>query len=287
MKNKILLLVSGLSMMVCVFLGACKPKQHSDKPVVYVTIEPLRFFAEQIAGDHYLVQSMVPKGSSPETYDPTPQQLIELTESQAFLFVGKLGFEQQWLQKLKENTPTVKFCEAGNGIRYIEGHHHEGEEEGLDPHIWTTPSNAIQISRNICNLFCELDTAHQEEYVKNLGQLVTRIQQTDAEIRQITEEGIQKTFAIYHPSLTYFANDYGLTQLSIEEEGKEPSPAQLQALIKQCKEEGVKVIFIQQEFNTHNAEIIAESCGARLVQINPLNYDWMEEMVNIAKSLKK
>lgn len=287
MKNKILLLASGLVLTACILLGGCKPKQHADKPMVYVTIEPLRFFAEQIAGEHFLIQSMVPKGSSPETYDPAPQQLIELAESKAFLFVGKLGFEQQWLQKLEENAPSVHFCETGNGVRYIEGHHHEGEEEKMDPHIWTTPSNAIQISRNICNLFCELDTAHQEEYVKNLSQLVTQIQQTDAEIRKIAEEGIQQTFGIYHPSLTYFANDYGLTQLSIEEEGKEPSPAQLQTLIRQCKEKDVRVIFIQQEFNEHNAEIISQSCGARLVTINPLSYDWMGEMVNIAKSLKK
>lgn len=268
---------------------ACKPKDNpSGKPVVFVTIEPLRFFAEKIAGEHFTIISMVPQGNSPETYDPAPQQLMELTGSKAYLAVGHLGFEQQWIPKLKENAPNVKFCDTSEGIHYIQDTHAHGHEaEGPEPHTWTTPSNALIISRNIYELFCGIDPEHQEEYAQNYTALATLIQQTDAEVRKIAEEGMQHTFAIYHPSLTYFANDYGLEQLCIENEGKEPSPAQLKELIEHCRKEGVKVIFVQQEFNTHNAEIIAREIEAKVIHINPLSYDWQAEVLNIANLLKK
>lgn len=289
MKNKTILSLCLMAALVGVLITSCKPKSKtSDKPVVFVTIDPLRYFAETIAGKHYHIISMVPPGSSPETYDPSPQQILELTESKVYLAVGKLGFEQQWIPKLKENAPYVKFCDTSEGIQYTNStHHHEGEIDGVDPHTWTTPSSALIISKNIYNLFCEIDPEHQDEYTQNYTQLVTQILQTDAEIRKIIDEGIQNAFAIYHPTLTYFANDYGLEQLSIENEGKEPSPAQLKHLIQHCKSEGVKTIFIQQEFNTHNAEIIAKEIKAKLVSINPLSYDWNQEIIKIANTLKK
>ena len=113
------------------------------------------------------------------------------------------------------------------------------------------------------------------------------IQQTDAEVRKIVADGIQETFAIYHPSLTYFACDYGIEQLCIENDGKEPSPIYLKTLIQRCRNKQVKVVFVQQEFNTHNAKIIAKEIKAKLVTINPLNYNWQEEIIKIARNLKK
>lgn len=288
MKHKLLLIFCCLATLGGIVVTACKPRPVSDKPSVFVTIEPLRFFAEQIAGNHFDIQTMVPTGSSPETYDPTPQQLMDLTECKAFLTVGQLGFEKQWIPKLAKNAPNVTFKNTSEGITYLESsHHHEGEEHGKDPHTWTSPSCALVICKNICNLFCEIDPEHQDEYTQNYTRLVTLIQQTDAEVRKVVNDEMQKTFAIYHPTLTYFANDYQLKQLCIEDEGKEPSPAQLKSLILQCRQNDVKVIFVQKEFNTHNAEIIAKEIGAKIVTINPLSYNWQEEIIHIANSLKK
>ena len=94
-----------------------------------------------------------------------------------------------------------------------------------------------------------------------------------------------KAFLIYHPTLTYFAQDYGLTQIAIETDGKEPSPAQLVRLIRLCKEKQVRTIFVQQEFDRRNAELIAKETGTHLVDINPLSYEWKEEMLKIARTL--
>ena len=272
-------------------LGACgNSPQKNEKPILTVTLEPLRYFTEAIAGGHYEVVSMVPKGSSPESYDPTPQQLVALSRSQAYFRIGYIGFEQAWMKKLQANAPEMKVFDTSRGVDFIRGeghwhgdHFHEG---GVEPHIWNSTRNAIIIAENIYEALCELDAIHQEEYKNRLDSLKETIAQTDANVCTFLENA-DSTFLIYHPALSYFARDYGLKQISIEENGKEPSPAQLKALIETCRKEKAHVIFVQQEFDQRNAQLIADELGVNVVPINPLSYDWDEEMVRVAQALKR
>ena len=271
-------------------LSACgNTTQKSEKPILTVTLEPLRYFTEAIAGDNYEVVSMVPKGSSPESYDPTPQQLVNLSKSQAYLRIGYIGFEQAWMKKLEANCPNMKVYNTSKGIDLIrdKGHWHGDHfhEGGVEPHVWNSTQNALIIADNIYQALCELDSTHQEDYQKRLDVLKQTIRQTDANIRTLLENA-DSTFLIYHPALSYFARDYGLKQVSIEEGGKEPSPAQLKALIETCRNENVHTIFVQQEFDQRNAQLIANELGVNIVSINPLSYDWVKEMIRIAEALK-
>ena len=271
-------------------LSACgNTTQKSEKPILTVTLEPLRYFTEAIAGDNYEVVSMVPKGSSPESYDPTPQQLVNLSKSQAYLRIGYIGFEQAWMKKLEANSPNMKVFDTSKGIDLIrdKGHWHGDHfhEGGVEPHVWNSTQNALIIADNIYQALCELDSTHQEDYQKRLDVLKQTIRQTDANIRTLLENA-DSTFLIYHPALSYFARDYGLKQVSIEEGGKEPSPAQLKALIETCRNENVHTIFVQQEFDQRNAQLIAHELGVNIVSINPLSYDWVKEMIRIAEALK-
>ena len=271
-------------------LSACgNTTQKSEKPILIVTLEPLRYFTEAIAGDNYEVVSMVPKGSSPESYDPTPQQLVNLSKSQAYFRIGYIGFEQAWMKKLEANCPNMKVYDTSKGIDLIrdKGHWHGDHfhEGGVEPHIWNSTQNALIIVDNIYQALCELDTTHQADYKYRLDSLKQSIQQTDAETRRLLENA-DSTFLIYHPALSYFARDYGLKQISIEEGGKEPSPAQLKKLIETCRNENVHTIFVQQEFDQRNAQLIAHELGIDIVSINPLSYDWTEEMLRTAKGLK-
>ena len=271
-------------------LSACgNTTQKSEKPILTVTLEPLRYFTEAIAGDNYEVVSMVPKGSSPESYDPTPQQLVNLSKSQAYFRIGYIGFEQAWMKKLEANCPNMKVFDTSKGIDLIrdKGHWHGDHfhEGGVEPHVWNSTQNALIIADNIYQALCELDSTHQEDYQKRLDVLKQTIRQTDANIRTLLEKA-DSTFLIYHPALSYFARDYGLKQVSIEEGGKEPSPAQLKALIETCRNENVHTIFVQQEFDQRNAQLIANELGVNIVSINPLSYDWVKEMIRIAEALK-
>ena len=280
-------LIPILTLFICFACG--NTAQKSEKAIITVTIEPLRYFTEAIAGENYQVVSMVPKGSSPESYDPTPQQLVNLSKSQAYFRIGHIGFEQAWMKKLEANCPNMKIYDTSKGIDLIrdKGHWHGNHfhEGGVEPHIWNSTQNALIIADNIYQALCELDSTHQADYKYRLDSLKQSIRQTDAETRRLLENA-DSTFLIYHPALSYFARDYGLKQISIEEGGKEPSPAQLKKLIETCRNENVHTIFVQQEFDQRNAQLIAHELGINIVSINPLSYDWTEEMLRTAKGLK-
>ena len=280
-------LIPILTLFICFACG--NTTQKSEKAIITVTLEPLRYFTEAIAGENYQVVSMVPKGSSPESYDPTPQQLVSLSKSQAYFRIGHIGFEQAWMKKLEANCPDMKVYDTSKGIDLIrdKGHWHGDHfhKGGVEPHIWNSTQNALIIADNIYQALCELDSTHQADYKNRLDSLKQSIQQTDAETRKLLENA-DSTFLIYHPALSYFARDYGLKQISIEEGGKEPSPAQLKKLIETCRNENVHTIFVQQEFDQRNAQLIAHELGIDIVSINPLSYDWTEEMLQTAKALK-
>ena len=286
-------------LLIIICLTSCntgKPKQNNEKPVIAVTIEPQRYFTEAIAGDKFDVISIVPKGSSPETYDPTPQQLVSLGDSKAYFRIGYIGFEQTWTDKLTDNAPHLQFFDMSQGVDLIydntHSHRHaeDGKEHhhatGVEPHIWNSATNAQIIAGNILSALCSIDKSNESAYLERYNALCRQIEHTDSLIRQtLTAPGADHAFMIYHPALSYFARDYGLHQIPIEAGGKEPSPAHLKALIDTCKSEKVHVIFVQPEFDRRNAEIIAKQTGTRIVDINPLSYDWEAEMLNTAKAL--
>ena len=284
---------------VLLLLAACTGKLTEGK-VVTVTIEPQRFFAERIAGDKFVVHCVVPSGQSPETYDPTPKQMVQIGQSEAYLQIGYIGFEQVWMQKIRENNPDLKIFDVSKGMQFVketeEGEHrHEGHEAddghhhhhagGIDPHIWSSIEGARVVAWNTLNAFIELDKENTEDYWKNYNDLLAEIDKTEAEIKRLLDPLNDRTFIIYHPALTYFAAEFELVQLCIEMDGKEPSPAQLKQLVMTARENHAKVVFIQQEFDQKNAELIAKETGCRLVKINPLDYHWNTELIHIAKAL--
>ena len=286
----------------CLLLAACTGRASKnnngdeEKPVITVTLEPQRYFTEAIAGDKFKVVSMVPKGSSPETYDPVPQQLVSLGDSKAYFRIGYIGFEQTWMERLMNNTPHIQVFDTSKGIDLIlnNGNHdhnhghgtHDGHIHAVEPHVWNSTANALIIAGNTYKALSQLDKANDAYYMARYDSLCHRIQYTDSLIRQqLSAPEAAKSFMIYHPALSYFARDYGLHQISIEEGGKEPSPAHLKKLIDLCKAEDVRVIFVQPEFDKRNAETIAQQTGTKVVPINPLSYDWEEEMLDVAKAL--
>lgn len=286
-----------IAFMAVSLLLSCGGKQPTNEPIVSVTIEPQRYFAEKIAGDKFEVNCVVPSGQSPETYDPTPQQMIQVGQSKAYLQIGYIGFEQAWMESIRQNNPNLQVFNLSEGIEVLknpeegEHHHEEGEEHhhhhpgGVDPHTWSSFGGAKVIARNTLNAFIALDPENKEYYTENYNELIGEIEETEQEVVQLVKPLVSRTFIIYHPALTYFADEFGLTQLCIEMDGKEPSPAQLKKLVETARNYNAQVVFIQQEFDQKNAELIARETGCRLIPINPLDYNWKKEMLHIAKSL--
>ena len=284
-------------------------------PRLTVTIEPLRYIVEAIAGQQFQVVSMVPRGTSPETYDPTPRQLISLAQSRAYLRIGHIGFEHAWIDRLAQNAPNLPFFDMSQGINFIysQPHHHQhrasahiptkyhadenaGNEDqshptsldelAIEPHIWNSPTNVRIIARNVVAALAQLDPVHAPDYASRCDSLCTAVALTDSLVRSLlAHPQADRAFLIYHPALSYFAREYGLHQIAIEGDGKEPSPAHLAQLIETCRQEKVRVVFIQPEFDRRNAELIAQQTHCQIVPIDPLAYDWPGEMLRTAQAL--
>lgn len=280
-------------LLAIVGLSACQGKKEGGTRMISVTIEPQRYFVEKIAGDLFQVYCVTPAGQSPETYDPTPQQMVQISRSQAYFRIGEIGFEQAWMKNLQSQNPDMRVFDLSEGMELIKNQEeeHEGEEAhhhhhgSVDPHIWTSISGAKVIAQNTCQALVKLDPENQETYQAGYQRLIGEIDSTAVEMKRLLQPLAGSAFIIYHPTLTYFAREFGLQQLCIELDGKEPSPAQLKRLIETAAQSKAKVVFIQQEFDQKNAELIAKETGCRLVTINPLSYNWHDEMIRLATIL--
>ena len=257
-------------------LFSCSSAKNDNANKITVSIEPLRYLTEQIVGDRFEVVTMVPKGSSPETYEPTARQMADLSESILYIKVGELGFERTWMPRLTSNAPHITVVNSSEGIT---------SHIGDDPHSWMSARNAIIMAHNIYEAVKRIDVKDSVFFRQRLDSLCNVIHATDKYIRQTTAQAQCKSFIIYHPALTYFASDYGLEQLALEEHGREPSAAELEQIISTARAKGVKTMFVQREFANRNVDIITNAIGARKVEINPLGYDWNKEMRRIAAEM--
>lgn len=291
MKNK---LIIGIVLLGIFTFSNCKSPDKNDIQTLTVTIEPQKCFLETIVGEHYKVNCIISSGMNPESADFTPAQMMSLDKSVAYFKIGYLGIENALIGKVIPNNPTIKIVDCSNGIEPIgEAHihdehgaceHHEGHQGG-DPHTWSSVKSAKIIAENMYNALLEIDKANEADYTINYKKLIAEFDRTDSIIKSHLDKSSAKAFIIYHPALSYFAEEYGLTQYSIETDGKNPSPSQLKELIDRAKKENVKVVFIQEEFDTKNAETVAEAIGGKTVSINLMSYNWSDEMIKIAKAL--
>lgn len=273
-------------------LFSCKPSRADKSKILTVTIDPQKYFLSTIVGDHFKVECIVPSGSNPESADFTPSQMMSLNKSLAYFKIGYMGIENALIDKVSQSNSNLKVVNCSDGIEVLgehncEGDHHDHDHghAGGDPHTWSSIKSAKIIAENMYKALLELDNANASDYTANYNRLLTEINQTDSIVKSYLDKAPSKSFIIYHPALSYFAQEYGLTQYSIEYEGKNPSPSQLKELIDKAKAEGIKVVFIQREFDVKNAETVAQAIGAKTVSLNLLSYDWSLEMINIAKAL--
>lgn len=273
-------------MAILCLVTACREKTTDHSKVLLVSIEPLRFVVEAIAGDKFSVQTLMPRGASPETYEPTPRQMQVLSGSRLVFRSGTLGFERTLLEKMAADADGAKIVSLSDGISKI------GEDgvpatsaDNADPHVWTSPRNLSMMAENVCKALSETDTANAKYYAQRLAAFNKQMDELDNTLRQLLAGAKGVSFLIHHPALGYFAQQYSLHQLAVEQDGKEPSVARLQHIIEQCRAVGVRTAFVSIEHNGRATQRIAEELGVKVTEINPLAYDVPAELLNIAKVL--
>ena len=262
------------AIIACACASCTDNKDTNDKPVIYTTIQPLKCIVEEIVGNDFDIEVLVPAGASPETFEPTPKQFIALNESQMVFSVGLIDFERNLTSKIEKRN---KLVDLSQGIELIAGscshnHHGHGDHDhatGIDPHIWSSPKSLKVMADNAFEAI-KREYPDSSKYVDNHKRLIGQIDSLDIEVRKMCENTDKRYFIIYHPALTYFARDYGIEQVSIEDEGKEPSARRLAGIIEKARQDGIKRVFYQAQFPRSTVEIIAEDMGAEAVEIDPL-----------------
>lgn len=274
---------------LAVLLTSCSiDSKKSDKAVIAVSILPQKYFVEQVAGQTFDVHVMVPPGASPATFDPTPRELVKISEAVAYFKIGHIEFEKGWDEKIKSINKELKFYDLSRGIELIAGeeHDHGNHNHGVDPHIWMSVRNARQIATNILVALKELNPEKAVTYEQNHIRFVNRLDSLDQWIESQLNECDHNVFLIFHPALTYYARDYGLKQESLEFEGKQPTPHHFRNITAIAKEYQINHVFIQKQFDIENAQLLAKEIGAEIVEINPLSDAWEDEITAITTKLK-
>jgi zinc transport system substrate-binding protein len=247
---------------------------------IYVSILPQQYLVERIGQPYVTVTTMVGPGRSPETYEPSPRQMSGLQNCRAYLRM-ELPFEKQWMSRIAQTNPHMRVV----NVNVPETNTFNNGQEILDPHTWNSPVLLQTIARNIYNVLIELDPAHKNDYNTNLQQLLQDLKSLDQQIRAELQDSGVTHFLVFHPAWGYYAKTYGLTQLAIEHEGKEPGPRSLVQLIDTAKQLGLHKIFVQAQFNERSVRIIADALHARTVIVDPLAEDVIANLLHFTHLL--
>jgi len=274
---------------------------NEEKIRVVVSILPQAEFVERVGGDRVKVTVMVPPGASPHTYEPTPGQLEEISKAEIYAKVGSgIEFELVWMDKIIKMNKEMLVVDCARGVKFIAASYKYGEAvvyyeynesdkaqsdlKGIDPHIWLSPANAKVMVENIYEGLIEIDPQSKEYYKKNLESYLSELDKVDDEIIQTFSGKKNKKIIVFHPTWAYFAKDYGIEQIPIEEGGKEPTAEGIRNSINQAKEYNLKVIFASPEFSTQSAKAIANEIDGEVVLVSPLEKNYVENIRKVARA---
>ena len=263
---------------------------------VFVSIAPQAYFVQQIGKDRVDVQVLVEPGADPHTYEPKPQQMVALSKAALYFAIG-IEFEKARLKKFRSINPNLRVVETDHGILKLPmaSHDHpdsghppatEHDRTGRDPHIWLSPPLVMLQARSMLTALQAIDPAHRAFYEANYRAFILEIVDLDADLRALFNGLHEAAFMVLHPSWGTFAHTYGLRQVPIEIEGKQPKPAQLQELIVHARANRIKVVFVQPQFSAKTAEQIAKAIDGRVVAVDPLAGDWAASLRRTAEEFR-
>lgn len=269
----------------------------------FVSIAPQQYFVQKIGGDLVDVSVLVPPGADPHTYEPKPRQMAELAKTAVYFAVG-IDFEKAWMKKIAATNPGMRIVHTDAGIEKMAlaerhrahaketkdahghdatHHHHEGAP---DPHVWLSPQLVKIQAKHITEALAAVDSANRTRYEENYTMFMQEIDALDAEFKSLFADRQGTRFMVFHPSWGYFAQAYGLEQVPIEIEGKDPKLAQLKELIHHAKEHDIRVIFVQPQFSSKSAQMVSREIGGQVVAVDPLAGNWAENLREVGRKFK-
>lgn len=266
---------------VSLLAAACGGRQTdtASERTMYVTIAPLAEIVDGITCGDFTLEVLVPAGASPETFEPTPKQFMALNEAKAVFAVGLIDFETALTSRIADASKVVDLSrgiatETGCCSHHAHGAHHA---HGVDPHVWTSPRQLKTMARNAYEAIHAM-YPDSVKYDSAYEALAERLDELDAECAAACAASDRKCFVVFHPALTYFARDYGIEQIAIEHEGKEPTARRLGQIIEKARQAGVRRVFYQAQFPKSTVEVVAGDIGAECTTFDPLAADLTENI---------
>jgi len=260
------------------------PDKGWTEPIpVFVSILPQKYFVERIGGEQVKVEVMVDPGESPATFNPNPKKMSLLSQAKLYFSIG-VPFETIWIDRIQSIHSNLQFVplhdEAHDKSGTDQGHGHPSRHShgSSDPHIWTSPAKVKLMAKKIKETLVRAEPQKEKYFEANLRAFHNDLDALDRDIREILARSDNHRFLVFHPAWSYFAEDYGLEQISIEDGGKEPGARTLQKIIEKGKKLGIKVIFVQKQFSLSIAKKIAKMIGATVREMDPLAEDYLENM---------
>lgn len=297
----LIIIILSLSLSAC--QTSTQPEQNQDDLQVIVSILPQAYFVERIGADQVSVQVMVGPGEEAHTYEPSPEQMKDLSTADLFFTIG-IEYEETWVPRFIDINPDLTFIDSAEGIIRIpvaDAHDHDEnhtedqeevsvdsdhtDEEGLDPHVWLSPQNGKIIARNVLVALIKLSPQSKQTFEENYDALIADIDRLDESIRDSLAGVNSRTFMVFHPAWGYFADQYDLEQVSVQVGGQDPSPSEMAALVDIARAEAIRVIFVQPSFNSEDAQSIAKEINAEIASVDPLSRDWLMNLENVAAAL--
>ena len=283
MKKFLYALLGLLTLAGCA--GGGQSRQHSGPLQVSVSVAPLAWFVDRLAGDLAQTHIMVPKGVNPEEYDPSPREIATLEESELFVCVGTMPFEETWVRKITDaKSDSIKILDLSTlmpeAVLFPLGKGDDGHHGHGDPHIWSSFAGAKAIAEAVYDELVRLLPEDKKTLQTNYEALTDVISNLrDTTFEAFSSKAKYHAFLIYHPSLTAYSMEMGLRQIAVEGSGKEPSVRDLTEIIDLVdRVGGVGVALVQKEFNAETVRTLADRVGAEVVEINPYDYDWEAQM---------
>lgn len=295
-------LLPAIAMLLLCGCGEESAAVAKGRIAVSAGLPPIAYIANRIGGDFIHATSVLPEGRSPHDYSPGPHDIRAAAASKLFL-TTRMPFENSLLRPLSRGS--VRLVDVSEGISRIPfgvncDHEHAGDphaghshapgepcsEDGLDPHVWLSLDNAIRIAKNIEKAYAALDPAHAAVYRANCEALTREFSALEKEVKQELAPYAGLEFYVYHPAFGYFAQMTGLGQAAIELGGREASPAHLAGIIRRAKEHGVRVIFVQPQFNPASARALSQAIDGEVVGMDPLAADLPANIREMTRVLK-
>lgn len=278
--------------LVLIILSGCSSGQKDDRPAIAVSFEPQAWILKQIIGDDFDIITLLPAGSDPETYQPSISTMKGLGKAEAYFTLGTSGFEKSLISNIADNFPSLKVVDSTEGIEKITGthghHDHDGDnhdEEEFDPHMLSSIRNSIGIADNMTRYMTAIHPENADRYLKAANELMTRLTAMDDSISGMNLAG--KSFAMRHPSLSYFAKDYGLIQIALQADGKEASPLQLTRQMEQIKDSGTPVFIMEKEHASPGDKETAKQLGLKTVEVSLNSSEWLSDLIKTANEINR